>query len=204
MIPRARRSGFTLIEVLVGVAVGGVVVTAGFAALTTVRDRSAHAHAATVAALEGATARATLVEWLGTAQLQSTELGGRFEGLDAEEHALEWDEISFPMRAQSPLRTPVTQVRLLIDVDPETPETGLVADLAGLQGELPVRVSLVPRATGMLIRYLPDVDGPVEWAESWVGGPLPRAVELTLLDDPADPLPPLLRLPIRVTLATLQ
>jgi prepilin-type N-terminal cleavage/methylation domain-containing protein len=199
-----RRGGFTLVEVVVGVAVGGIVLTAGFAALATVQDRSVHARDAAVLALEGATARATLVEWLATAQLQSSELGVRFEGLDAEEHGLEWDELSFPMRAPTILRAPATHVRLFLDTDPETPERGLVAELIGRLGDLPRRVELVPGATGLLIRYLPAVDGPVEWAESWVGQPLPRAVELMLLDDPADPLPALLRFPIRVTMATLQ
>jgi prepilin-type N-terminal cleavage/methylation domain-containing protein len=200
-----QRGGFTLVEVVVGVTVGGVVLMAGFAALATIRDNSVGAREATTVALEGATARAALTEWLATAQLQSTELAVRFEGLDAAESDLEWDEISFPMRAPSPLRTPVTQVRLFIDTDPETPERGLVAELVGLRGELPTPVELIPAATGLLIRYLPAVDGPVEWAESWLDQQgLPRAVELTLLDSPEEPLPPLLRLPIRVALATLQ
>ena len=200
-----RRGGFTLVEVVVGVTVGGVVLMAGFAALATVRDNSVAAREATTVALEGATARASLTEWLATAQLQSTELSVRFEGLDATESDLEWDEISFPMRAQSPLRTPVTHVRLFIDTDPETPERGLVAHLVGLRGEEPRPVELVPEATGLLIRYLPAVDGPVEWAESWLDQQsLPRAVELTLVDAPDEPLPPLLKLPIRVALALLQ
>jgi type II secretion system protein J len=221
---RANRSlGFTLIEVIVGLAVGGIVILAGFSALTTVQDRSVHAREATTAALEGATARAMLVEWLATAQLQSTELdvrfegqnaqmsrGGlvieaRFEGVDAQEQGLESDEITFPMRAPTPLRMPVTQVRLSVDNDPETPERGLVADLSGRLGEVPKRMALAPQATALLIRYLPNVDGPVEWTESWIGqNQLPRAVELTLVDDPRDPLPALLRLPIRVAMATLQ
>jgi hypothetical protein len=178
---------------------------AGFAALATVRDNSVAAREATTIALEGATARAALTEWLATAQLQSTELAVRFEGLDATESDLEWDELSFPMRAPSPLRTPVTYVRLFIDTDPETPERGLVAHMIGLRGEEPRPVELVREATGLLIRYLPAVDGPVEWAESWLDQPqLPRAVELTLVDTPEEPLPPLLRLPIRVAMAILQ
>jgi prepilin-type N-terminal cleavage/methylation domain-containing protein len=202
---RVLRAGFTLVEVVVGVSVGGVVLTAGFAALAAIRDHSVGAREATTIALEGATARATLTEWLATAQLQSTELAVRFEGLDATESDLEWDELSFPMQAQSPLRTPVTLVRLFIDTDPETPERGLVAHLVGLRGEEPRPVELIPNVVGLRARYLPASDGPVEWAESWLDQPqLPRAVELTLVDSPEDPLPPLLRLPIRVAMAILQ
>jgi prepilin-type N-terminal cleavage/methylation domain-containing protein len=223
-VSAVRRSlGFTLIEIIVGLAVGGIVILAGFTALATVQDRSQHARVATTSALEGSTARATLVEWLATAQLQSTELdvrfegqnaqmtrGGlvveaRFEGMDAQEQGLESDEITFPMRAPTPLRMPITQVRLYVDNDPATAERGLVADLAGRLGEVPKRMVLAPQAIALMIRYLPNVDGPVEWAESWVGqNQLPRAIELTLVDDPREPLPPLLRLPIRVAMATLQ
>lgn len=202
---RDARAGFTLVEVVVGLAVGGIVLMAGFAALATVQDRSGHAREATTAALEGSALRGTLIEWLSTAQLGSTALGVQFEGLDVGEHGVAWDELTFPMRASSPLRAPVTGVRLYVDTDPDTPERGLVAELIAQREGEPVRVELAPQATGLLIRYLPAVDGPVEWAESWVGqAQLPRAVELTLLDAPGDPLPPLLRLPVRVAMATLR
>src|SRR5690606_19492630 len=130
---------------------------------------------------------------------------GRFEGLGAREHGLPWDELTFPTRAGTPLRTPVTLVRLYVDVDPATPERGLVAELTARSGEEPVRIELAPGAVGLRVRYLPAAEGPVEWAESWSGQPqLPRAVELTLLDAADAPLPPLLRLPVRVALATVQ
>lgn len=203
--PRPRRGGFTLVEVVVGLAVGGIVLAAGFAALATVHDRSLHAREATTVALEGSAVRATLVEWLSTAQFQASELGVRFEGLDAREQGLPWDELVFPTRARTVLRSPWTAVRLYVDLDPETPERGLVAELTGWLGDEPRVLELAPQAVGLTVRYLPAVDGPVEWTGSWVGQPeLPRGVELTLLDHPDDPLPPLLRLPLRVALATLR
>ena len=194
-------TGFTLIEVLVAVAVGGIVLTAGMAALTTVQDRSEHALRATTGVMEAAAARTNLVDWLSGAVYSVREQGVRFEGLDAREYDLEWDELTFPTRARSPLRTPVTTIRLYLDTDSETPERGLVAELVGRVGAEPVRMELVPGATGLSLRYLPYAEGPVEWAESWVGqSQLPRAVEMTLLDAPGDPLPPLLRMPIRVAM----
>lgn len=201
----SRRGGFTLVEVVVGLAVGGIVLLAGFAALGALQDRSRHAMAATTQALEGATTRATLLEWLGAARLRSSELGVQFEGLDAREHSLEWDELTFATPAATPLRAPVTAIRLYIDTDPATPERGLVAEFTARLGDPPTRLELAPRATGLRIRYLPALDERVEWTESWVGqGQLPRGVELTLLDDPADPLPSLLRLPVLVAMSTLQ
>jgi prepilin-type N-terminal cleavage/methylation domain-containing protein len=198
----SQTGGFTLIEVIVGLAVGGVVLLTGFSALAAVRDRSEHANEATIAALEGATARATLIDWIGTAEMTSTELGVTFQGLDAREQGLPSDEITFPTRAETPRRVPVTAIRLFLDTDPETFERGLVAEFVGMLGEPPSRLELAPQATGLLIRYLPATQGPVEWAESWVGlNELPRAVEIVLQESPADPLPPLLRMPIRVPLA---
>jgi len=201
----AHTSGFTLVEVIVGLAVGGVVLLAGFTALATVQDRSVHAQDATMGVLEGATARATLIEWLATAVPTAAGPPGagriRIEGLDAREMGLPSDELTFPTQGSTTLRIPVTVVRLFIDSDPETPERGLVAELSGRLGES-ATVELVPRATGLLIRYLPMGDGAVQWTESWVGQTqLPRAVELTLLEDPSAPLPPLLRLPVRVPMA---
>ena len=134
--------------------------------------------------------------------MRSTELGIDFQGLDAREQGIPADEITFPTRADTPRRVPVTAVRLFLDTDPETAERGLVAEFVGMLGEQPSRLELAPQVTGLLIRYLPAGQGPVEWTESWVGlNELPRAVEVVLEQSPADPLPPLLRLPIRVPLA---
>ena len=202
MSRRDGRAGFTLVEVVVALAVGGIVVLTGFATLATLRDRSEHAVEATTAVLEGATARATLIDWLSGARLQATELSAAFVGLDAGETGLPSDELTFPTRARTPLGTPTTVVRLLVDTDIETPEVGLVAELVGSLLVEPYRMQVLPEVTGMRIRYLPDVAGTVEWAESWMGqNQLPRAVEVQL---EGGSLPPLLLLPIRVPLPTLR
>lgn len=200
-----RRRGFTLIEVVVGLAVGGIVVLAGFAALAAVQDRSAHAADATTRVLESATIRSTLIHWLSAARLQSGELGVQFEGLDAREHGLEWDELTFVTQADTPVDMPVTAVRLFMDTDPETPERGLVAELVGRLIDEPIVMELVPDAVGLRIRYLPALDGTVEWAESWAGqGQLPPGIEITLVQDPDAPLAPLLRRPILMAMPTIQ
>lgn len=205
MTRRDNVAGFTLIEVLVGLAIGGIVILAGFAALGAVQDGSQDAVESTMDALEGATARATLTDWIAAAGFQSRQVGVAFEGLDADELGLASDELSFPTRARTPLDVPVTGVRLFLDVDPLTAERGLVAEMIGVLGGVPRRMEIAPQATGMAIRYLPATMALAEWTESWVGQEqLPRALELVLEDDESDPLPPLLQLPLRVPLATLQ
>lgn len=204
-VPAGRASGFTLVELLVALTVAGIALAAGFAALAAVQDRSAHAHQASLELLEAAATRALLIDWIGGARLQATELQERFQGLNAAEHGLTSDELLLPTTARTPLDAPITSVRLYIDLDPATPERGLVAELLARAGDEPVRTVVVPGATGMRLRYLPDVDDAPEWLESWVGFPtLPRAVELVLVGGALDPLPPLLAMPIRVSLATLR
>lgn len=177
----------------------------GFGALSTVQDRSDHIATSGDRALEGAAARAAIVDWLSSAMLQSSELSIGFAGSDARELGLPADEIVFPTRAETPRRVPITGIRLFIDVDPLTREQGLVAEFTGMLGEIPSAMQIAPEATNLFIRYLPVSDTEVEWSESWTAqGELPRAVEITLSDNVSNPLPPLLKMPIRVPLATLQ
>jgi prepilin-type N-terminal cleavage/methylation domain-containing protein len=195
-------AGFTLIEVVVGLAVGGIVMLIGFGALNTVQDRSEHVASSGDRAVEGAAARAAIVNWVSSAMLRSSELSIGFAGSDARELGLPADELTFPTRAETPRRAPVTGIRLFIDFDPLTRERGLVAEFTGMLGETPTPMEIAPEATNLLIRYLPVSDTDVEWTESWSAqGQLPRAVEITLLDDPAEPLPALLKMPIRIPLA---
>lgn len=205
--PRVR-GGFTLMEVLVGLVISSIALAAGFATLSFVGERARAAEAATVEALEGAGGRMLLIEWLAGARLSAPNRGGTFQGMDAEENGLESDELTFPTTARTPLHVPNVVVRLYIDVDDETPERGLVAELTERQLDEPRRVELLPQVAGMELRYLPDVEGGVdgvEWEPSWIGRDgLPKAVELVLTAAAGDSLPPLLRYPIRVPLGTLR
>lgn len=201
----ARHVGFTLVEVLVGMTVAALALTAGFTALAFVEERARHAEAATVASLSGATTRGLLVDWLAGARLRAPNRGETFQGLDAEEHGVPSDELIFPTTGRTQLQAPVTVVRLYVDHDDETPERGLVAELAERQGDDPRRVELLPQVSEMELRYLPDLDGPAAWLPSWIArNELPRAIEVVLRANGSDTLPSLLRYPLRVPLGTLR
>jgi prepilin-type N-terminal cleavage/methylation domain-containing protein len=199
------RCGFTLVEVLVGLTVAALALTAGFTALAFVNDRSAEAEQASVAALEGSAPREMLASWLSGARLQAANRAGVFDGIDGDDQGKDSDELTFPTTARTPLGVRNSVVRLFIDDDDETPERGLVAELRErLQDEVR-RVELVPQAATLQIRYLPNVPNAVEWQDNWQSqGQLPRAIELTLTPVAGDSLPLMLRLPLRVTLMTLQ
>lgn len=194
------RSGFTLVEVLVSLTVASLALTAAFAALAFVRDRSAATEEAARAAVAGAAQRATLIEWLEGARA-TAPTGESFQGSQGEDPDAVQDLLLFPTTAPTPLGDGYSVVGLYIDEDPETPERGLVAELTGSTFGAEVRrMELVPEAATMRIRYLPDSEGATEWVETWNAGRLPRGVEITLGAAARDSLPLLLRFPVRVAL----
>ncbi|MEX0892846.1 MAG: prepilin-type N-terminal cleavage/methylation domain-containing protein [Gemmatimonadota bacterium] len=199
------RAGFTLIEMIVGLTVAGVVFLAGFAALATVQDRGAHVEETGRHALAGATQRKLLMDWLAGSRFRAPT-GEQFEGIEGEgEGGLPQDLLLFPTTARTPLNNRSTVVGIYIDEDPDTPERGLVAEMTGLDFTAePRRMELVPQAGAMQIRYYPETEGVGEWVDGWVGNSLPRGVEITLWPVAGDSLPALLRLPLRVALASLR
>jgi hypothetical protein len=166
-----------------------------------VRDRGEHAQATARAAVAGATQRALLMDWLASARFR-VQQGQQFEGVDQEQDGKERDQILFPTTAVTPVEGTYTVVGLFIDVDPETPERGLVAELTGeTASSAAQRLELVPQADALRIRYLPGVPGQFEWTDGWTGtNQLPRGLEISLEPAAGDTLPVLLRLPLRVAL----
>ncbi|MGH7503329.1 MAG: type II secretion system protein [Longimicrobiales bacterium] len=208
LMMRERRAGFTLVEVLVGLTVASIALTAGFAALTFVSDRARAAEAVTLNALEGAATRGLLVDWLAGARARAPNRAGSFQGQDGEAQGLKTDELIFPTTARTPLQVPNTVIRLYIDEDDATPERGLVAEMLERLQDEPRRIELLPSAARLQLRYLPEMQGVpgIDWVDGWLMARprLPLAVEIMLEPAPGDSLPMLLRYPIRVTLGTLQ
>lgn len=197
-----RRAGFTVIEVIVGLTVASLALAAGIGALGFVGERAQAAEAVTAAALEGATSRQLIVDWLTGTRVRSANGADGFQGLDIDYEGWQDDILLFPSTADTHLRAGETIVRFYIDRDDESPETGLVAELTTQRGLASRVVELVPGAGGLQVRYLPIANGaPVEWMDQWTARmELPRAVELTIYPADGVVLPPLLLYPIRVAL----
>jgi prepilin-type N-terminal cleavage/methylation domain-containing protein len=196
------RSGFTLVELVVALTVSAVALTAGMLTLAAVQDRAVHAEELSHAVASGATQRAMLVEWLSSATVRAVT-GEQFEGMQADEGGRIVDQLMFPTTARTPLHVSSTVIGLYIDLDPDTPERGLVAEMTGMNFREEVRrMELVPQAGAMEIRYLGLTQGVPIWEDTWEArNRLPRLVEITLHPAPGEVLPPLLQLPIRVALA---
>jgi prepilin-type N-terminal cleavage/methylation domain-containing protein len=196
------RGGFTLMEVVVGLAVASLALAAGFGALSLVGDRGRHADNAAAEVLHGAAQRAQLQELLAGARLRHA--GERFQGLSAELLGLASDELYLPTTGRTVLDEPVSLARLYIDTDPTTPVHGLVAEVIARAGDEPVYQELVPDAGRLILRYgVVDPLGQVAWESSWTANRLPQAIELTLEPAPGRSLPPLLAYPLRVRLETV-
>lgn len=193
--------GFTLIEVLIGLTVAALALMAGFATLGFILDSDQPVDEAATVALRGATTRNLLTEWLGEARFSAGRMGETFQGLEGEVFGAQTDELIFPTTASTPLGVGITTVRLYIDLDPGTPERGLVAALTEQITHEPRLVELVSEAGSLEIRYLLPIEGTTgEWVDGWISNRLPRAILLTLGPSRNDTLPPLLRYPILVPL----
>ena len=179
---RGEPGGFTLMEVIVGLTVAALALSAGFATLAFLADREQPVDAVSAVALRGATTRSLLTGWLSEARLRSYRRGPLFQGFDAEERGVPSDELNFPTTASTPLGVGTTIVRLFIDRDEQTPERGLVAELRQRFSDEPRVVELVPEAGALQIEYLTTIQGSVgDWIPTWVNDDrLPKAIRLAL------------------------
>jgi len=193
--------GFTLMEVLIGLTVAALALTAGFATLGFLSDSDEPVDVASALALRGATTRNLLTEWLGEARYRVGRRGETFQGLDGEVYGTPADELIFPTTASTPLGVGTSVVHLYIDDDRDTPERGLVAALTELATDEPRVVELVPEAGSLELRYLLPVEGTTgEWVDGWISNRLPGAIQMILRSTGPDTLPPLLQYPLLVAL----
>ena len=186
------RAGMTLMELVIALFITGMIAAIGGSAFNSVLDNRAQAKVETHAVTSAAATRATLVSWMSFAQFSS----------DAEQPPSattlnlgdDDDALMMLVRTPTPLDYADAGVHLFIDRDPETPETGLVAEMQSLESPHMVTTQLDSIVTGLRVEYL---DGQTNrWVprkESVV--PRPLAVRVTLSARAPDTLPPLLRLP---------
>lgn len=188
----------TLVELMVGLVITSLMLAGGYAALTSVVDHRAHVTRSMDEVAHAASVRRSLAGWLGGAMLRPDGTGPEFRGLDGIDGH---DELAFLAGSHLGPEWDESAVRLYVDRDPETPERGLVAEVGSPRTSARERVELVPGASALEVRYLSALSREPVWLPSWISTTvLPRAVELRVGGAP-DSIPPLLRLPVLVTLA---
>jgi len=193
--------GMTLLELIVGITVTGMAVTAGMAAVAALADRRLQIATAGAETSRAAALRGEIIAWLAGARLMADEGGPQFNGSDGLFNHLPSDEVSFLTTSPTPLGAGDIIVRLFIDRDTTTREQGLVARFDEWSGRRTARLELDSSVAGMDIHYLSGVLGPRAWLPSWISSTLvPAAAEIRLSATTGDSLAPLLRLPILVPL----
>ncbi|HEX2188691.1 MAG TPA: prepilin-type N-terminal cleavage/methylation domain-containing protein [Longimicrobiaceae bacterium] len=189
------RRGFALLEVVVAVAVAGVVallVHQGLRTVFEVEDRAAGVRAE---AARAAAVRRQVVAWLGAAVVEGSLEGWDFEGTSGVTAEGAPDAVvSFVTLAPGPFRPGRARLTLHVAREPAAGTSALVAERDTAWGAAPE--VLVPGVTGLAVRYLHTVDGERAWTDTWrSSAQLPEAIELRIF---GDSIPPVLRLPVFV------
>lgn len=188
-------SGFTLVEVIVALAVGGLVTLTAAATATTLPNLASSADARIGETLGAVAVRSQIRGWLVSSFATGDSLfEGEFTGFDGTLAGA--DVLRFPLRnpdEASPGRAVLTLAVGAIG----GPEAGLVALIEPARGPIQT-LPVAPAATGLEIQYLYFVSGSPRWYDGWQSRvERPAAVRLWLQ---GLGLPDLLRLPITVWL----
>lgn len=198
------RLGMTLIELAAALAITGVVVVTGHAALVNVlrtRERSALVVERTQRA---AVVRHTLTRWLSSTHTDGIAGGPAFLGIDPTGTGVN-DRLVFQTTAAAPALDGFAIVDLAIDSDSMTPVRGLVARLARPGFAISRVIELEPLAAGLDVWFLGEAEGQRAWLPSWSSSiDLPEAVRLEIMLPRSDSVSAILALPITVRLARSQ
>ena len=194
-----RRGGITAIELLFGLAVLALVGSIGTGTLYVLGGARLESRGDFDAVRHQAALRRTIIEWLEGAHATVGAATGAFQLVDATRLGHDSDILTFTTTAPTTLGTAETTVRLYIDDDRRTPESGLTAELASWPGGPMQRIELDSAVTSLNVRCLTALLGQPQWVSSWTStSVLPRGIQLKLGGAPNHPIAPLLKLPIVV------
>ncbi|MDQ8153408.1 MAG: prepilin-type N-terminal cleavage/methylation domain-containing protein [Gemmatimonadota bacterium] len=192
------RRGFTLLELLVALTVGGAALAAGGAAFATLVDQRAAARVDADAVTRALGVRQALEAWLLEARAEPgtvDALLGTHALLRSAAGPVDDDTLAFVTTADGETR----QLRLFIDRAAARP--ALVVEQTDTAGAA-VRTTLVFDVAGLSVSYYTTAFGRAEWRRTWAGGALlPAAIQVRLYARPETPLPVALTMPITVPLA---
>jgi prepilin-type N-terminal cleavage/methylation domain-containing protein len=207
------RRGMTLMELVIGLAITGMMAAAGAGAFGSIIDHRRIIREASLSTERSAALREMIHSWLvaGTVQIQQgggprgltrgVAGGGGAQGRGGNNVAAvstaqaSGDEVSFATTALNPSLLAAVRIRLYIDGDNNTPEKGLTIEYQpNLQMPL-VRKMLDSTIDTLKVEFLDVRTG--RWFRSSEAATIrPRAVRLTLLGGEHGPLPPILGVPM--------
>ncbi len=219
---RGTRAGMTLMELVIALAITGMMATMGAMAFRSIIDHRGDIVRATIATERGSALRETVRGWLASGNIL-VQSGGTPGGANARGRsavttlrtsspgsstssvqsvtaaAASGDELDFTTTAPNPANSNEATMRLFIDGDDGTPETGLTLEYkAGTQSPL-LRRQLDPSIGSMTVEYL-DTRTKQWFAAAQAATITPRAMRLTFGPAPGYILSPLVTMPIIITM----
>lgn len=190
------RAGFTLLELVVALAITSVALAAGYAALGSLVDRRQALDADVREVTRIAALRSHLTELLAGSSID--EAGTQsFRGVASLRDGVEDDAITFLTRAHTPLGDGPSIVRLFIARDAAGRPQGLAAEYAAWHGTAHSAALLDSTVRGLSVQYRASVVSDGEWQRTWLQpARLPVGVRVRLIAAAGDSLPPLARVPM--------
>lgn len=198
-----RRDGMTLMELVIGLAITGLMAAAGARAFTSIVDHRATVRAANEATERAAAMRDMIRSWAlnGTIRLDigggprglntgvsraSSQVrvgsGGTFIDLTPAKHV--GDQATIVTSAENPAMLPSVAIRLYIDDDENTPEKGLTIEYQPNARSPLVRKMLDSTITDLVLEYL---DGRTQrWIEASQAATLRSVLATRITLVPAD------------------
>lgn len=202
------RSGMTLMELVVAIALTGMMAAAGAATFASIIDHRRVIRESTVATEQAAALREILRTWVVSSSIQIQQGGGP-RGLTRSRQATRTgpmsnggvtaaattgDELTFTTSAMTPTPSSNTRVRLFVDGDPNTPESGLTIEYQGSNAAPLQRLQLDSTIGVMIVEYLDNRTG--RWYPALQAATIqPIALRFTLGPAEGDSIPRLLQLP---------
>lgn len=195
MKDRISGQGFTLVEVIVAIAIGGLVTLTAAATAASTLELTDRADAHLSGTLRSAAVRTQLREWLRASYAsRDSTYEAAFTGIDGSRNGT--DALRFPV--VDPTATVRGRALVVLAIDDDRGSSpSLVAEIQPESGA-PTRLELIPGADFLEVRYLYFVSSEPRWFAGWSSEvERPSAVRLWIA---GDNLEPLARLPLTVWL----
>jgi prepilin-type N-terminal cleavage/methylation domain-containing protein len=209
MTMRARR-GMTLMELVIGLAITGMMTAAGAGAFESIISHRKVIRDAAVSTERAVALREMLRGWLSTGQVQIQQGGGPrgltrgaaaaatpgMSGTSSVSAAqAAGDEISFTTSAANPALLSIVRIRMFIDADNNTPEKGLTIEYQPNAQQPIVRKMIDSTIDTLYVEFLDDRTH--RWFHSSEAATIaPTAVRITMLPGEHHTVPPILKVPM--------
>lgn len=207
--------GMTLMELVVAIALTGMMAIAGAATFSSIIDHRRVIRESTVDTERAAALREMIRTWVVASSILIPQGGGpRGLGSSARISArpgmtgvtaavAAGDEFTFTTSAMTPLPSASTRVRLFVDGDPNTPETGLTMEYQGANASPLQRRQLDSTIGVMMVEYLDNRTG--RWYAAVQAATIqPIAMRFSFAAAEGDSIPRLLQVPFLFRMGDVQ